>query len=186
MSRHLSLDAGCERARAWTSLELDGELSQLERKLLAVHRSRCEPCAAFADKTWAVTNLVRATPLETPERQLPIRPSAAPGRGRRVALRVALVATLAVLAAGLGVLAASLSRGPAEPARIPDGPVALLPSTPPNPSRAQDNRPRAWPGSGERRPSRVGPRPGLSSRPASYSRADAHPADAYLVARMTA
>ncbi len=31
MSRHLSLGAGCERAREWASLELDDELSQLER-----------------------------------------------------------------------------------------------------------------------------------------------------------
>jgi hypothetical protein len=185
-SRHLSPDAGCERARALASLELDGELSQLERELLAAHGRGCEACAAFADKMWAVTHVVRETPLETLERQHPFQPPAVPRRGRRVALRLAAAATLAALAAGLGALTGSLSRGPAEPVRVPVGPVALLPSTPPNPSRAQDSRPRARPGSGESRPSRVGPRPDVSSRPASSYTADALPADAYLVTRLTA
>jgi Putative zinc-finger len=164
MSSHLLPDAGCERARAWSSLELDGELSQLEREFLAAHLSLCEDCARFAERLRAVTHVVRATPPERPERRLPLQLSAGLGRRRSAAFRVAVAATLAILAAGLGVLSGSLSRERPEPPRNPGGPVALLPSTPPNPSRAQDNRPRARPGDGERRPFRVGSTSGLSSR----------------------
>lgn len=156
MRGHRSPDAGCERARAWYSLELDGELSQPERESLAAHLRLCADCSRFAERAWAVTHLVRATPPESPERRLPVRLPAAPRRRRSAALRVAVVAALAALAAGLGVVSGSLSRERAEPPQNPDGPVALLPSPPPNPSRAQDARPRARPGDGEKRSVRVG------------------------------
>jgi hypothetical protein len=150
------VDAKCERARAGYSLELDGELSQPEREFLAAHLRVCEDCARFAERAWAVTHLVRAAPPERPQRRLPVRPPAVPRRRRGVAFRVAVAATLAALAAGLGVLTGSLSRERSEPPSNPGGPVALLPPTPPNPSRAQDSRPRAQPGAGEKRSVRVG------------------------------
>jgi predicted anti-sigma-YlaC factor YlaD len=168
MSRHLSRHAGCEQARAWASVELDGELSQLERELLAAHLRDCAACASFARRTWALTHLVRAAPLETPQRRLDVLPVEPPRRRRRAAaLQVAVAATLAVFAAGVGVLVGSLTRAPAEPAPVPAGPVALLPSTLPNPSRAQDRSPRAQPD--KKKPARVGSEPGLSRRPTSSS-----------------
>ena len=36
----------CDRARAWAALAPDGELSELERKLLGSHLDRCGACAA--------------------------------------------------------------------------------------------------------------------------------------------
>jgi hypothetical protein len=164
MRGHRLPDAGCERARAWYSLELDGELSEPERESLTAHLRLCADCSRFAEGAWAVTHLVRASPPESPERRLPVRLPAPPRRGSSTAFRVAVAATLAALAAGLGVLSGSLSRERGEPPQNPVGPVALLPSTPPNPSRAQDNRPRARLGDGDRRPSPVGSTLGLSSR----------------------
>ncbi len=45
----------CERAREWTSLRLDGELSELEQVLLASHLDRCAGCSAYAAGVSAVT-----------------------------------------------------------------------------------------------------------------------------------
>lgn len=101
-----ALKPGCERAREWVSLELDGELSELEHALLRAHLERCEPCAAAARHVRAFTAALRAAPLE--------RPVAVPAlpRRRRPAVRVLHVgaAAAAVAAAvGLGSLAGSLS-----------------------------------------------------------------------------
>ena len=38
----------CDRARAWAALAPDGELSELERKLLDAHVVRCGACSRFA------------------------------------------------------------------------------------------------------------------------------------------
>ena len=121
-------DHGCERARAWASLELDGELSQLETALLDAHLRRCPACAALVAGMSATTSLLRAAPLERPS--APVFASAAPSRvGRRqLAARLALAAALAALAAGLGVVAGSIgdeSRAPTVPS---DADIALLPS----------------------------------------------------------
>ncbi|HWB56211.1 MAG TPA: zf-HC2 domain-containing protein [Gaiellaceae bacterium] len=168
MSRHLSRHAGCEQARAWASLALDGELSELEHELLTAHLDDCMGCAAFARRTWALTHLVRATPLEAPEGRLAVLPVESPRRRRRAAIQVAVAATLAALAAGMGVLVGSLTRAPAEPAPVPAGPVALLPSTLPSPSRAQDRSPRTTQPY-RKKPARVGSEPGLSRRPTPSS-----------------
>ena len=39
----------CSRVREQVSLELDGELSQLEQRMLGAHLERCGGCAAYAD-----------------------------------------------------------------------------------------------------------------------------------------
>src|SRR5262245_49302019 len=104
-----SPDAGCEGAEAAYSLELDGELSESEREFLGAHIRGCAHCARFAERTWAVTHLMRATPHETPERRLPIRLPTAPRRRRGAALRVAVAAALVALAAGLGAVSGTLS-----------------------------------------------------------------------------
>jgi hypothetical protein len=56
--------SGCERARAWAALAPDGELSELERRLLAVHVAHCTACASFAAGVEALVEEVRAAPLE--------------------------------------------------------------------------------------------------------------------------
>jgi anti-sigma factor RsiW len=54
----------CERARAWSSRQLDGELSELEAAMLHRHTERCESCAAFAAATARATWLLRQAALE--------------------------------------------------------------------------------------------------------------------------
>ena len=46
----------CERARTWAALAPDGELSELERKLLDAHVQRCAACAYFAVEVAAVAS----------------------------------------------------------------------------------------------------------------------------------
>ena len=54
----------CERAREWASLQLDSELSELERSMLRAHTRRCSACAAYVLEIGAITEKVRATALE--------------------------------------------------------------------------------------------------------------------------
>ena len=54
----------CDRARAWSSRQLDGELSELEAAMLDHHVQRCGSCAAFVESTTRVTKLLRQAPLE--------------------------------------------------------------------------------------------------------------------------
>jgi anti-sigma factor RsiW len=134
-------ERGCERARAWVSLGLDGELSQLEQALLAAHLRRCEPCAASAAEARALAAELRSAPLERPGIRFELPPRAPARRGRTVAVRLALAATLAALAAGLGVLAGSVDPGGNAPA--PDSDVALL-----SPDDARDVQGGLRPGGG--------------------------------------
>jgi predicted anti-sigma-YlaC factor YlaD len=133
MRRLLSHEASCSRARAWGSLELDGELSQLERVLLAAHLRLCSQCAELVEGMRATTALVRAAPLERSGRTL-VLPGREARRSRLIALRLATAATLAVLAAGLGMLAGSAGRGPAQPTSAPDD-IALVTSGAPSASQ---------------------------------------------------
>jgi hypothetical protein len=98
--------SGCERARAWAALQPDGELSELERRLLAVHVARCTACASFAAGVEALVEEVRAAPLEP----VPAGARAVAWRHRtivpatRAAGRIASVAA----AAAAGIIAFSL------------------------------------------------------------------------------
>jgi predicted anti-sigma-YlaC factor YlaD len=89
----------CERARAWTSLRIDDELSQLESALLDAHLRACAGCRAFAAQLAASTAAVRDAGLVA----LP-QPVLVPVRRRRahrgVAGAVAAAAMLAASAAG--------------------------------------------------------------------------------------
>jgi anti-sigma factor RsiW len=120
-------ERGCERARAWISLDLDGELSQFERALLDAHLDRCEACATAAAETRALTETLRGAPLERPGMRLELPGRAPARRGRRVAVRLALAATLAALAAGLGVLAGSFQSGGGPAPDSGESDVAILP-----------------------------------------------------------
>ena len=90
----------CERARTWAALAPDGELSELERKLLDAHVQRCAACAYFAVEVAAVASELRAATLQP----LP-RPLVLPiWRRRPVYARVRAVgAAAAVAVMALGV-----------------------------------------------------------------------------------
>jgi predicted anti-sigma-YlaC factor YlaD len=82
------------------SLDLDGELSQLERAMAAAHLRHCSGCRSFRDDLIFFTGAIREAPLEELERPLVLR------HRRRVhvgAVRVAAVAASLVVAVGLGL-----------------------------------------------------------------------------------
>jgi anti-sigma factor RsiW len=90
----------CERIRAQVSLELDGELSQLERRMLSAHLLRCPECQTYAEHVTEITGAIRQAPLEPFERRVLVR-----GRRRRISVGAAPAAAAAMLAvAMLGVL----------------------------------------------------------------------------------
>jgi anti-sigma factor RsiW len=107
----------CDRVRGQVSLELDGELSELERMMVARHLERCGDCRAFRDGVLEVTNRIRSTPLEGFERRV-VLPRLHRGRllgARDVALRVGATAAGIALVLGLGL--SQLNVRPTRPAR---------------------------------------------------------------------
>lgn len=89
----------CDRVRAQISIELDGELSQLERAMLAAHLGRCADCRAYELDVTAFTRVVREAPLERMEGRLVVRP---PRRFSVLRLPPAVAAGLAIAVVGLG------------------------------------------------------------------------------------
>jgi predicted anti-sigma-YlaC factor YlaD len=88
----------CERVRGQVSVQLDGELSQLEQRMVAAHLERCDDCAAFEASVRSFTEELRAAPREAPRRPIVVR------RTRRVsfsALQVSAAATVAVAVLGV-------------------------------------------------------------------------------------
>ena len=91
--------AVCERSRAYVSQGLDGELPELERRMLAAHLPRCGACRAYAHEAQAITAALRAAALEPLERPVaPFVPRRHPGRVRQVAA----VAATALVVVGVG------------------------------------------------------------------------------------
>ena len=90
----------CERARTWAALAPDGELAELERKLLDAHLQRCAACGYFAVEVAAVATELRGATLQPLS-----RPLAVPiWRRRPVYARVRAVgaaAAVAVMALGI-------------------------------------------------------------------------------------
>jgi anti-sigma factor RsiW len=108
----------CDRVRSQISLRLDGELSQLESRMLASHLARCADCAAYEADVVRITTELRAAPLEALDNPIVIR------RPRRVsALRlqagVAAALAVAVLGAITQVSAPESEPAFATPARFP-------------------------------------------------------------------
>jgi anti-sigma factor RsiW len=127
------LNGGCARAQAWASLELDGELSQLESALLEAHLRRCAACAVSVADLRSLTAAIREAPLEEPaEPTFVATPAREVSRPRALAVRIAVAATLAALAGGLGVVAGTVSGGSGEPT-APEPELVLL-----NPDRQRD------------------------------------------------
>ena len=110
----------CDRARAWVSLRLDDEISELENALLDGHLKRCAACREFEDSIRGAVLLLRAQPLEQVQHPISIA-----GLRRRhfrpgVVARVAAVAVAAVgVTAVLGTQAAKTPRAHTTPPRIP-------------------------------------------------------------------
>jgi predicted anti-sigma-YlaC factor YlaD len=97
----------CARVREQVSLELDGELSQLEQRMLAAHLERCGACARYADDVRDLTERIRSAPLHSPQRPVVVR------RRRHLSttrLQVGIAAAFALAALGLG---AQLAAAPA-------------------------------------------------------------------------
>ena len=96
----------CERARAWVSLRIDGELSELESALLDAHLRRCEACCRFAQGAQQVAVAVRSAPLERPGPLVLF-----PRHARRTGLRALQVAAAVAVVVSAGAVAA-LTGGP--------------------------------------------------------------------------
>jgi hypothetical protein len=88
----------CDRVRAQISLGLDGEVSQLETRLIAAHLARCGDCAAFEEDVLAFTTELRAAPLLQLEHPIVVRKS------RRAIPRVQIGVAAAFAVAMLGAL----------------------------------------------------------------------------------
>jgi predicted anti-sigma-YlaC factor YlaD len=87
----------CERAVQWISLDLDGELSQLEHAALARHLDGCARCREMSTDVGAFTALLRDAPLVELARPAAV---AMPRRARvQVARRVGASLAFAGLAA---------------------------------------------------------------------------------------
>ena len=89
----------CTRVREQVSLELDGELSQLEQRRLGAHLDRCGGCAAYAADVRDVTERIRNAPHAVMRRPVVVR------RRRpltTVRLQVGVAAAFALAALGLG------------------------------------------------------------------------------------
>ena len=77
----------CDRATQWISLDLDGELSQLEQAGLHRHLAGCARCRAVSAEVSAFTRMLRDAPMVELEREVAY---AAPRRARaRVVRRAA-------------------------------------------------------------------------------------------------
>lgn len=87
----------CDRVRAQVSLQLDGELSVLEQRMMEAHIVRCAECRTYAQDVVAATTLLREAPLE------PVPYPIVVHRPRRVSLvRMQAGAAAAIAVAMLG------------------------------------------------------------------------------------
>jgi anti-sigma factor RsiW len=100
----------CDRVRSQVSLELDGELSQLERAMVAAHLERCPECRAYESEVTAFTGLLRQAPLKEMERPVVVRK---PHRTIAARLQAGVAAAVAVAALGAASQVAPESQGPA-------------------------------------------------------------------------
>jgi predicted anti-sigma-YlaC factor YlaD len=99
----------CERARSWVSLGLDGELSELESRLLRAHLGRCVACMEFAAEIEALVVELRTAPPEAVPGTLQVpawrrRPAAPVTRvaSRAAAVAAAAAAGIAMFSLGVG------------------------------------------------------------------------------------
>jgi anti-sigma factor RsiW len=120
----------CERAREWASLQLDGELSELERAMLRAHTRRCSACADYVLEVGAITERVRRTQLEPVPHPivLPLRRSF--GWTSRVLQAGAATAAVVAVTAGLTLqLGSQPSHGLLQRDRLPQNEITAGPNS---------------------------------------------------------
>jgi anti-sigma factor RsiW len=106
----------CERARAQVSLDLDAELSVLERRMLASHLLRCDECRAYSDQVNGFTRTLREAPLEAPAHPVVVR---RPRRRVHVArIQVGVAAVLAVATVGVATQVSDSTGGSSSAPRV--------------------------------------------------------------------
>jgi anti-sigma factor RsiW len=113
----------CTRVREQVSLELDGELSQLEQRMLGTHLERCPRCAAYAADVRDFTERMRNAPRAIMQRPVVVRRRRAI---TTVRLQVGVAAAFALAALGLGSQLASSTEPQSSFARY-EGQPALNP-----------------------------------------------------------
>lgn len=91
----------CGRAREWSSLRLDGELSDFEGALLDAHLARCAGCRDVSRAMSAITDRLRETALEPLALAVVL-----PRRRRLVQNHVLLTAAAAVVVTTSGIATA--------------------------------------------------------------------------------
>ena len=128
---HFAWGIACERAREWSSLRIDGELSLLEEELLERHLDACDACATFEDAMRATAGAMRTAPVERPSRRIriPARRTAGFSMERR---RTAVVAAAAL---AVGALVGSYFDSAPQPAPVDGGSQVSLLSRDLNPLR---------------------------------------------------
>ena len=112
----------CERAREWSSLRLDGELSELEEALLEKHLEGCALCAAFDAGLRTSTELLRTAPVARPSVGFEVPVAERP----RVRLSRVLAVAGVLGAAALGSVVGSTLDGPAPSSDKPAAQVSFL------------------------------------------------------------
>jgi anti-sigma factor RsiW len=133
----------CDRVRGQISVGLDGELSQLERAMVASHIERCPACREFEVEVSGFTHALREAPLEPMARPVTIVP-----RRRYVGTRVQVAAAAAVAVAALVGASAAL-RGQQlniQHSFVPDGAARIKYETRQQVEREQAMLARARPG----------------------------------------
>jgi hypothetical protein len=102
----------CDRVRAQISLDLDSELSQLERAMIAAHVVRCAECHAFRARVRWFTRELRAAPQLRPSAGLLVR---RPGRISAVGrFQAGVAAAMALAIVGVASQMAAPQRGDSE------------------------------------------------------------------------
>lgn len=107
----------CDRVRSQISLEVDGELSQLERAMVAAHLQRCPDCRMYEAQVTAFTRVLREAPLKQMESPVVVR---RPRRSVAARLQAGVAAAVAIVALGVtGRIALSESPEPRSPSVAP-------------------------------------------------------------------
>jgi hypothetical protein len=106
--RRLPGNGPCERSRQWSSLRLDGELSELEQALLERHLESCDECRAFDLHVCSTAELLRTAPVEELAARFEV-----PAARLRFPLSRRLAVAAVALAVALGSLVGSNLHRPA-------------------------------------------------------------------------
>ena len=109
----------CDRTRALLSRQLDTQLSELERRTVAVHTERCATCSAFArDSRW-ITEELRAAPLAPLPRPVTVTVPRRPLPTRLLANIASAAALLVVALGGVTLATQPPDGGPVQALGLP-------------------------------------------------------------------